>query len=171
MDAQPDALDKCRAAAGPSRAAGESGPFGHQHVHGVRSGAVSQRKSVGAGGATESIAALCVRARAGVSGGDDARAAQSMSETLQHMFGSGASAIWTVLVADQTQAKRFHFENPGHVLAAIDFGGAAVKMCTRCDAPWPGACSQGLGLETPGHTPRPVGCGFAMDARRMPRRE
>jgi len=49
---------------------------------------------------------------------------QSMSATLQHMFGSGTSAIRTVLVANQTQAKRLHLDHPGHVLAAIDFGGA-----------------------------------------------
>jgi hypothetical protein len=40
------------------------------------------------------------------------------------MFGSGTSAIRTVLVANQTQAKRLHLDHPGHVLAAIDFGGA-----------------------------------------------
>jgi len=45
---------------------------------------------------------------------------QSMSGTLQRMFGSKSSSIRVHLADNATEAKRFHLDNPGHVLAAID---------------------------------------------------
>jgi len=58
---------------------------------------------------------------------------RSMASTLQHMFGDSASSIRVVVLDNQTEAKRFHLDNPGHVLAAIDLRGSDDAACFSTD--------------------------------------
>ena len=46
---------------------------------------------------------------------------QSLGGTLRHMFGSTPSSVRLKMVENQTEAKRVHLDNPGHVLAALHF--------------------------------------------------
>ena len=70
---------------------------------------------------------------------------QSLGETLQHMFGSSASSIRVILLDNQTEAKRFHLDNPGHVLAAIDLSSSDDSACMSTDASG-GACEVKMDL-------------------------